>query len=176
VLVFAVFVAAPMAAREHKGEKPWGLCGKTVEYDDLVGVYTMTLGSSRLTAPGFPGMTRATHDVLTATLAVVGKKLTLTATNVDATLELAARDEPDWRWSDRLAGVSSKDLELVLDCGVNHFPRLVGSGSGRSAEGYPLRYTFRLIALEKGWLFGQMQWHARGMTMTRSLDLQAQSE
>lgn len=150
-------------------------CDRALAYEDLAGSYTITLGNSILSAPGRPPMTMPTQDVLQGVMFAMGESLVLEAPNNDVTFRFAGTDEPDWRWSTKgaLSGATSDDLGVMLGCDINRLPRLVGEGSGRSAEGAPLRLTYRLTVPGEGYLFGQFQWHAQGMTMTRSVEFKA---
>lgn len=166
--VALLFAAAPAAAQNADRAEN---CDRVFAYEDLVGSYTITLGNSMLSGPGFPSVTMPTNDVLQGTLFALGDSLVLDAPNNDVTFRFADSAEPDWHWNEgAMAGVSSDDMGLVTGCDINRLPRLVGEGTGRSAEGAPLRLTYRLTVPWEGYMFGQFQWHAQGMTMTRTAE------
>ncbi len=173
ILAAAVLAVAPAWAQE--GDDRAENCDRVLAYEDLAGSYTITLGSSLLTAPGAPAIPMPTKDVLQGTMIAIGEALALDAPNTDVTLRFAGAAEPDWRWSTEkgMAHVSSDDLGLALGCDVSDLPRLVGEGTGRSAEGHPLALTYRLVAVHDGYLYGQFQWQAQGMTMTRPATFEA---
>ena len=170
----AAAAGVPASAQDDRAEN----CDRVLAYEDLAGSYTITLGPSLLTAPGAPSIPMPTEDVLQGTMAAIGESLALDAPNTDVTLRFAGSAEPDWRWGtdEGMAHISSGDLGLALGCEVSDLPRLVGEGTGRSAEGHPLALTYRLVVVEDGYLYGQFRWQAQGLTMTRPATFRANEE
>lgn len=168
----ALALAVPAAAEQDDRAEN---CDRVLAYEDLVGNYTITLGNSILKGPGAPAIPMQTKDVLQGALVQIGEALVLDAPGSDVTFQFAGAAEPDWRWDadGGMAHLSSDDLGLTLGCEVSRLPRLVGSGEGRSAEGQPLRLTYRLMVPFDGFLYGQFQWQAQGMTMTRPVTFEA---
>ena len=166
----SLILVSSAAAAQDQAEN----CDRVLAYEDLVGSYTITLGNSILRGQGRTILMK-THDVVQGGLAAIGDSLVLTAPNSDVTFQFAGADEPDWAWDtdNDMAGLSSDDLGLTLGCDVSTLPRLNGTGTGRSAEGAPLDLTYRLVVPVEGTMFGQFQWAAQGMTMTRSVTFEA---
>lgn len=147
-------------------------CAYQPPLDDLIGVYTVTEGPSRLSAGG---ITIPLPDVQTyqSTLALIDGVLVMFtdgAPSID--LHPVGAEEQDWFGPDNVAGVpvlSTDDMETVMDCDVNSLVRLMGTGIGTSQEGRQFEFTIRLFAVVDGSLVGGNFWTSDGMTMRQRL-------
>ena len=166
----AVFcLSTPLAAQDPK---PMSFCAYQPPLDDLIGVYTVTAGPSRLSSGG---VNIPLPDVQTyqSTLALIDGVLVMFtdgAPSVD--LHSVGSEEQDWFGPDNVAGVpvlSTDDMETVMDCDVNSLVRLMGTGIGTSQEGRRFEFTIRLFAVLDGSLVGGNSWTIDGMTMRQRL-------
>ncbi len=170
-IVAACCLSVPAAAQDPE---PMRFCAYQPPLDDLIGVYTVTAGPSRLSSGG---TTIPLPDVQTyqSTLALIDGVLVMYtdgAPSID--LHPVGADEQDWFGPDNVGGVpvlSTGDIETLLDCDVNSLVRLMGTGIGTSQEGRKFEFTIRLFAVLDGSLVGGNSWTIDGMTMRQRLVL-----
>lgn len=163
----AFCLSTPLAAQE-----PMRFCEYQPLLDDLIGVYAVTAGPSRLSSGGvtipFPEI-----ETYQSTLVLIDGALVLFTDGVPPMdLYPVGSEEQDWFGPDNVAGVpvlSTEDMETVMDCEVNSLVRLMGTGRRISQEGRPFELTIRLFAVVDGSLVGGSSWTVDGMTMRQRL-------
>ena len=161
--------SVPAAAQDPK---PMRFCEYQPPLDDLIGVYAVTAGPSRLSSGG---TTIPLPDVQTyqSTLALIDGVLVMYtdgASSID--LHPVGSEERDWVGPDNVGGIpvfGTDDMETVMDCDVNSLVRLMGTGIGISQEGRKFEFTIRLFAVLDGSLVGGNSWTIDGMTMRQRL-------
>lgn len=167
--VAAFCLSTPLAAQ---GPGPMSFCAYQPPLDDLIGVYTVTAGPSRLSSGG---VNIPLPDVQTyqSTLALIDGVLVMYTDGAPAIdLHPVGSEERDWIGPDNVGGIpvfSTDDMETVMDCDVNSLVRLMGTGIGTSQEGRQFEFTIRLFAVLDGSLVGGNSWTIDGMTMRQRL-------
>lgn len=167
--IAAACLSTPATAQDPE---PMRFCAYQPVLDDLIGVYTVTAGPSRLSAGG---ITIPLPDMQTyqSTLALIDGVLVMFtdgAPSID--LHPVGSEEQDWFGPDNVAGVpvlGTDDMEILMDCDVNSLVRLMGTGIGTSQEGRQFEFTIRLFAVLDGSLVGGNSWTIDGMTMRQRL-------
>jgi hypothetical protein len=133
------------------------LCGVTLEAEQLVGAYTLTVGNALVFGNN---QVVPIDDVQTmsATIALIGDELVLESGGYSVTLEIVDEDyETEWNW-DRMDGildVSSADFSLLFNCSANDFPRVIGQASSVS-DGVTFVSNYYLVVHDVGEAGGRM--------------------
>ena len=140
------------------------MCDRVLAAEDLAGTYQLEFSDTEIHLGAY-----VHHEANAGTVPVkiwsMGRDVVLSGVphHENITLNFTGMDEPDWRWSDdtSFATITSEELELVLDCDIADLPRLSGTWKGRSADGYPMDFTVRLVVYQEGHLYGQWRFEAQ---------------
>jgi len=146
MLSFSIFsLATPLIAGELA-------CAVEIPPDDIVGTYTMVVGTGSMTAMGHT-MPYPNTDMLEVTIAQIGDDLVLQGPHqINVVFSKVGLDEPDWDFS-ALGLVSEEDVALALGCDNTEdlswaLRNGLGEGSFVSEEGILGQMWMRFIIFD----------------------------
>lgn len=169
-LIFATtLLAAPAALAQTQPTATDNTCHAMVIPDMLHGDYQITAGPLQMTIAGnamFPeGETSGPGTIYPGPLRDYMVKMAPPIP--DFRLEETDALQPEWYWDAAPAGgrgpafyISSKDLELLVDCNISDMPRFVGTFQTMSQEGIPLDHTIRVVMALPNWFIGSWRWQS----------------
>ena len=169
VCVFLLMaVSAPGEAQEENGSPGSGFCGQELSPERLFGTWSVKISPIRAIVDGQPTYQGNTRQISVSIGWDNGNFLLKMPPPISTiTLSQTAPDEPDWRWSndpmllgnpETGAGVTSKDMEVVYDCEIEDFPRLVGTFDMSHVDG-AANNTMRVVVFDDDQMIGALASH-----------------
>lgn len=160
---------------DEYGDHPdFGTCGLSSNTDEardfvmsLLGPWTLGHNAGYVIAGGMTLPYQGDPKMDTVTFERVGNTLILTHPESPTPMVFKWPGEGDWRWAndDPLSekpapGLSSEDIELVMNCSLSDMPRLIGRATVES-DGITMNFTYRIVVVLDDIITGIM--HVQGV-------------
>ena len=169
VILFFVLFAAPVLSQTAPSAGH-NTCNASVVPDMIHGDYEITAGPLAMTIAGNTfspdPKTTGTGTIYPGPLG--GFMVRMTPPIPDFRLEETDRMQPDWYWDAAPVGgnkpnlfLSSKDLELVVNCSIREMPRFIGRFQTQAQDGSSLNHTIRLVMALPNFLVGSWRFTAQ---------------